>query len=100
MEKKEEKEGKQHGDHPSKHDQPRPLEAKKSNQWIIHLSSHPPPIPSEDFLELTPQLWFPTMMAALYGKMPVLLEDRGSLLQQLRSLPGFLFLHPGQGKLS
>ena len=54
----------------------------------------------ENFPELPSQLRLPTMMAAPYGKMPVLLRIQGSLLQQLDSPWGLPVLHPGQGRLS
>ena len=58
------------------------------------------PLETARFLELTSQLWLPTMMAVLSGKMAILLKIQGSLLQQLGSPRGLPVLHPGQSKLS
>lgn len=83
-----------HGDCPSKRDQPGAM--KRREEQPVDQS----PLETAHVLELTAQLWLPTMMVALSGKMPILLKIQGSLLQQLGSLHGLPALHPGQSKLS
>lgn len=50
-----------------------PWSAGKGIQRIIHFLRWPP-LQLQRFLELTPQLWLPNTMAALSGKMAVLLK--------------------------